>query len=243
MAQKYLVEERKGRWGKRKWVYTAFLEVTFPDGKKKIYRVKQTKYTAGAKPSPRWSLTRGQMKSLIKPTSARHWQIRMIMDSHGYPLDKKWGTPNLKGKHGVSVEWDLEHMRGGYFYDFRPKENLIHAGSSHLTTYDLRPKFPMRILPQVPTAAVRKATKKRAQEQIPRFGQITLINLWMKTQRERDARLKRLKEAERVIKTRLKTETAPSKIKSLKTQLKQAQKEIKKVHEVNTVGLKRMRIR
>lgn len=236
---KYLVEEKRGRWGKRKWVYTAFLEVTFPDGKKKVYRVKQTKYTAGAKPSPRWTLTRGQMKSLIKPTSARHWQIRMIMDSHGYPLDKKWGTPNLKGNRGVSVAWDLEHMRGGYYYDFRPKENLIHAGSSHLATYDLRPKFPMRILPEVPASALKKAQKTAGKTEIPRLGTAKEMNVFLMYPSERVARLNKIQRVLKAVQQRKRENPTPAELKRIKKREAHAIKERTKVEKIIAMSRKK----
>jgi hypothetical protein len=225
----YLIETKRGRWGHKKYVYTAFLEVILPNKKKRVWRVKQEHVWTKTPPraDSSWRLTKGHMKTMYANTKPSDWRIQILRKFDGRVDgvreygDRSWGTPQFSGS--VTVLDDLRvHDQ---YYDYLSPMGYIHCWSNSLGTYNLRPRFSMRLLPKVPKAAIKKAQKM----EIPRFGVMKPINVMMLYERDLNSRLSLLRNAEYAIINNLKVETAPSRIKKLKERKKTVREEIGKV--------------
>jgi len=243
---KYLVEEKKGRWGHKKYVYTAFMEVKLPDGTKKLFRLKQTGYpsSVGVEPRPKhdWRLTKGHMKTFFKHTKPQHWQLRHLSDFDGMidmvvrVENRSWRTPQFEGR-GTTVLWDLQHM--DYHYDWKEKGGYIHCWSNAVGSYDLKPRFPMRILPEVPASALKKAQKTMGKTEIPRLGTAKEVNVFLMYPSERVARLNKIQRVLKAVQQRKREDPTPAELRRIKKREAHAIKEKTKIEKIIAMSRKK----
>lgn len=226
MPTYYLVETRSGRWGRKEYIYKAYIEVKLPNGKIKVWQI--TQWHPWTKTPPRadssWRLSRGNMKFLFANTKAKDWHIQVLRSFDGMidgvreSDNLSWGIPNFK-RITQATHGEDRH------YDYLVPMGYFHCWSVPLGTYNLKPMFSIRILPKLPKHALKKTT----QTEIPRFGTMKPINIMLLLGSQLKDRLSLLVRSSKAIDQNLEKVTAPSKLKHLRERKKTVIQEISKV--------------
>jgi hypothetical protein len=239
---KYLVTIEKGRGGWNKAVYTAFLAIKLPDGRKKLFKVKNSRQMYKTDSVPRFDgefyLTRTHMKTLYRETKPQHWNMRSLSSFDGMvdmvtpSRDKSWGRP-------VRFKMVIDDLRMGYYYNWKEKGGYIHVWSNALGAYDLKPRFPMKLLDTIPAKEKRKAQRTKGKISIPRLGTVKEWNLFMMYPDDRIFRGNTIQRVLHAVKKAKQGNPTPAELKRIENRETHALKEKKKLEDVMTTINKR----